>query len=80
MKTPWWINALAALAAGLFVTFILFIISAPLALIVRWTWNTGLHDIWPIVPMISWFQAWKLMVLSGLLLKSSGGSSNSKET
>ena len=42
-------------------------------------WNGVLHDVFPVVPEISFWQMWGLYLLSNILFKSSGSSNNSKD-
>ena len=49
--------------------------SALFALPVMWLWNFVIPEVFKL-PMLNFYQAWALLLLTSLLVKSSGGSSS----
>lgn len=58
-------------AIGVIVTLIavIFALSLILAFPVKWLWNSTMPELFSLSP-IDWWMAWKLMMLSGFLFKS----------
>ncbi len=62
----------------LFILGLMFFVDLLLAFPLMWAWNYVIPDLWPSLHALSYWQAYSLLIVSSLLIKSYSSNSSSK--